>query len=295
MNSKLRILSLLPSATEIVCALGLGDHLVAVSHECDFPRRVSDLPRATRTKLAPELSSLEIDAAVREQASDNGLFSICYDVIEQVKPNVVLTQSLCQVCAVGRSDLDRVVNLLESPTVIDVSAQTLGGVLDSIIRVGTQLDCQDAACQLVEDLQQRIRAVQQSVRSAARRRVLLLEWIDPPFAAGHWNPELINLAGGIDPFGSAGQASRQLSWDEIGRSAPDVVIVACCGFSRERTVSEMSVLDGNPVWSGLQAVREERVFVLDGSAYFNRPGPRLVDGLEQLAAAIHTCSRNVIE
>jgi len=281
----MRIVSLLPAATEMVCALGLEDHLVGVSHECDYPAHVQSLPKVTRTRLPLGMSSDAIDAQVREMvATESALYELDHPLIEQLQPDVIVTQSLCHVCAVPDSDVDRAISRLQiRPKVVRLAPQRLQDIFDGLREVADACDV-PAAGAAVRALQQRVArvaAVTQAI--AAKPRVLLLEWIDPLFSAGHWNPELIELAGGLPVLSQAGQASRRLEWSEIQAADPDVMIVACCGFSIDRTVADMPTLVSYPGFGKLKCAESGRVHLVNGSDYFNRPGPRLVDSLELLA------------
>lgn len=286
----MRIVSLLPSATEIVCALGLGDRLVGVTHECDFPPSVAALPKVTRTLVPTDATSAEIDALVRERLrTSRALYTLDLPTLEAVRPDVIVTQALCDVCAVAEDEVRAAACELPSPPrIVNLEPRTLPGVLESIRAVADELGVRRAAEALLRDLAERIETVATRTASAPHRpRVALLEWLDPLFCSGHWGPELVRLAGGVDGLGREGQPSRTLRWDELSAWRPEVLFVACCGFSVERTMADVSRLATVPAWRELPAVRAGRVYVADGSQYFNRPGPRLVDSLEILAHALH--------
>lgn len=285
----MRIVSLLPSATEIVCALGMREQLVGVTHECDFPSSVVGLPIVTRSRIPADASSREIDELVRQQWSDEpALYSLDVEMLAALNPELLITQKLCDVCAVAESEVASAVESLASkPTVLTLEPECLEDVFQSIRDVGAACQPPVPAEQLLASLEQRIQVVK--VRATARVRrptVVLLEWIDPPFSAGHWNPELIEIAGGRPLLGTARKRSRQMEWDEIASVNPELMIVACCGFDRQRSQDELRLLRDHPQWNSLSCVQRERVHVLDGSAFFNRPGPRLIDSMELVADAI---------
>jgi iron complex transport system substrate-binding protein len=286
----MRIVSLLPSATEIVCDLGLGDDLVGVTHECDHPRFVADLPKVTRTLIPHDASSRDIDALVRERLkTQRALYSLDLPTLERLAPDLIVTQALCDVCAVAEAEvIAAACSLPGRPLVINLEPMSLEDVLDTLRAVGRAAGVAGRAESVVGDLRRRINAV--TVRSegvADRPRVVLLEWLDPPFSCGHWSPELVRLAGGDEVIGRAGRPSRTLAWEEVVAARPDVLVVACCGFSLQRTLVDVPGLTARPGWADLPAVGAGRVYVTDGNAYFSRPGPRLVDSLEILAHALH--------
>jgi iron complex transport system substrate-binding protein len=284
-----RIVSLLPSATEIVCALGLESALVGVTHECDYPSVVRGLPHVTRTLIPHDASSAEIDALVRERLKTNrALYTLDMDALEQLRPDLIVTQALCEVCAVAEDEVRTAACRLPGlPAIVNLEPQGLGEVFDAIRQVADAADVADRAPAVIDRLHARVDRVTARAASAATRpRVVLLEWLDPPFSCGPWSPELVRLAGGIEGLGREGIASRTLRWDEVIAWQPELVFVACCGFDLERTMQDVARLDVVPGWNDLPAVRDGRVFVADGSQYFSRPGPRLVDSLEILAHAI---------
>ncbi len=286
----MRIVTLLPSATEIVCLLGLQDQLVGISHECDFPLELKSLPRVTSALISADATSREIDELVRQQLSDRQpLYSLDVDLLAELKPDLIITQNLCSVCAVSATDLNRVTQQLSgSPRILTLEPTTLAGVLQSIRAVAVATDTQNIAEIEIGYLQKRINAVVDQVsKNSIRPTSVFLEWFDPPFSAGHWIPELIDLAGAQELIGQAGEPSRTIAWQDVANADPDVLILACCGYSSERTREDTKGLDSLPVWRDLRAVRAGKVFVLDGNSYFSRPGPRLVDGLELLTNALH--------
>jgi len=286
----MRIVSLLPSATEIIAALGLEDQLVGVTHECDFPASVTTLPKVTRTLIPTDASSAEIDRLVRERLGAlNALYSLDTAVLEQLQPDVIVTQALCDVCAVAEEEVRNAACMLPNlPPVVNLEPETLAEVLACIRQVGDAVGEPQRADRAIASLQARVDAVvERTRRITSRPRVALLEWLDPPFSTGHWNPELVTMAGGIDGLGRVGAKSRTLTWDEVVAYHPEVVLISCCGFTIERSMQDVPLLDAVPGWSDVPAARDGRVYVTDGAAYFSRPGPRLVDSLELLAHVIH--------
>jgi iron complex transport system substrate-binding protein len=286
----MRIVSLLPSATEIVCSLGLGDQLVAVTHECDYPPSVRDLPKATRTLIPKDAPSAEIDRLVRERLSgQRALYTLDLETLEALSPELIVTQALCDVCAVAAEEVEEAsCRLPGRPRVVNLEPETLDEVYGAIRLVAEAAGIAARGEETIAALQARVAAVAE--RSAAERRrprVALLEWLFPPFSCGHWNPQLVRLAGGEEVLGREGRKSRTLTWDEVTAAEPEVVFVACCGFDLERTLVDTDALRNASHWRALPAVRAGRVYVADGSQYFSRPGPRLVDSLEILAHALH--------
>jgi iron complex transport system substrate-binding protein len=285
-----RIVSLLPSATEIICALGLEDQLVGVTHECDFPPSVRDLPKVTRTLIPADASSAEIDRLVRERLrTDRALYELDLRVLEELRPDLIVTQALCDVCAVAEEEVRAAAcRLPGGPRVINLEPRTFSDVLASIRLVARAAGVERSAEGLIAGLAARVAAVASRTADIERRpRVALLEWLDPPCSCGHWTPELVRLAGGVEGLGAEGRPSRTLAWDEVLAWEPEVVFVACCGFSTERTLVDLPGLWRTAGWRTVPAVRAGRVYVTDGSHYFSRPGPRLVDSLEILAHTLH--------
>jgi iron complex transport system substrate-binding protein len=285
----MRIVSLLPSATEIVCQLGLEDELVGVTHECDFPPSVRNLPKVTRTLIPAAATSREIDTLVRERLrSERALYTLDMPKLTQLSPDLIVTQALCDVCAVAESEVRAAAcSLPGQPRVINLEPTCLEDVFECLRLVGTATGRDERATEEVANLRSRIAAVELRSRQCAHRpRVVVLEWIDPPFSSGHWSPELVRLAGGEEVVGGAGERSRSIDWLQIVAAAPDVLIIACCGFDVERTFADLPILRGYLGWHDLPCVKSGLVFVVDGSAYFSRPGPRLVDSLEILAHAL---------
>jgi iron complex transport system substrate-binding protein len=287
----MRIASLLPGTTEIVCALGLGEHLVAVTHECDYPPEVRTLPVVTRSLLdLPETaSSSDIDTAIRERTrSDLSIYQLDMELLSALQPDIILTQALCDVCAVPLRQVEAAV--ADAATqVLSFEPTDLAGIFGAIKAIGRALGVSERAAQLVNDLTLRVERVRTTAAQASHRpRVLGIEWLDPVFSAGHWVPELIAIAGGQSVLAAAGERSRQLSWPDVIAAAPEVIILMPCGFTLERTLAEATaLLPQRTGWSALPAVRTGNVFAVDANAYFSRPGPRIVDSLELLATLIH--------
>ncbi len=285
------IVSLLPSATEILFALGLADQIVAVTHECDFPPEARAKPHITRSLLKPDMTSREIDTAVSSQLTSDAhsLYSIDRELLARLAPNLIVTQALCEVCAVDYDDvLDAVKSLPEQPRILNLEPTSLQDVLDDITRVGEATGRQAEAARLVAELTARVERVKATVSRAKRRpRVGFLEWLDPLFCGGHWNPELVELAGGEDAIGRKGQDSVRISWERLRLYAPEVLVISCCGFTAERARQELPALEALPGYAELPAVKDGRVHVVDGTSYFSRPGPRLVESLELLARFVH--------
>jgi iron complex transport system substrate-binding protein len=285
-----RIVSLLPSATEIVCALGLADELVAVTHECDYPPEMRGKPVITASALDQAADSATIDRLVANSIHEHrGIYTLDERLLSEVRPDLILTQELCDVCAVSYSEVQRAARILpgQSP-VVSLEPRTLGDILDTIMLVGRLTGHEETAAHVVARLRARIDAVAARARAAAARpRVYCMEWIDPPFGAGHWIPEMVRLAGGEDVLGREGEPSARVTWPEVAAAAPDVVVVMPCGFDTERAARELAAVQDRPEWRGLPAVARGAVWVTNGSAYFSRPGPRMVDGLEILAHALH--------
>ncbi len=280
----MRVVSLLPAATETVVALGAGGYLVGVSHECDYPPEVRALPRVTRTRIDSTRASGDIDRAVTE-ALRAGTSAIDVDVelVARLRPDVIIGQALCPVCAVGAGDLERLVaTLMPTPWVVTLHAHTLDGVLADIHKVGETLELKDEADELVAGLRYRLRRVADRTQGSGRPRVLVLEWLDPPYVAGHWVPELVEVAGGRALAAAPGEPSRVQPWRELVALAPDLVVIALCGFDVARAQTEFATV-ADP---DARTLFTRRVEFLDGNAYTSRPGPRLVDAAEMLSRLI---------
>jgi iron complex transport system substrate-binding protein len=288
----MKIVSLLPSATEIVCALGLADSLVGVTHECDYPPGVLALPKVTQTLIPHDATSGEIDALVRERLThQRALYTLNMKELERLRPDVIVTQALCDVCAVAEEEvMNAACSLPGSPVVINLEPMSLEDVLETLSLVGEATDKVKEAASAVSNLRSRVEAVKERtsrISVANKPRVAFLEWIDPPFNGGHWNPTLVQMAGGVDLLGASGQPSRTIRWEDVTASQPDVLFVACCGFPVQRALEDLPSLMQQPGWEDLDCVRTGHVYFTDGNAYFSRPGPRLVDSLEIMANALH--------
>ena len=282
----MRVVSLVPAATEIAAAIGALGDLVAVTHDCDHPVAVRSLPRVTRSTIPVGADSAAIDAAVRDAAArGDSTFHLDDDALRHAGPDVLLGQTLCRVCAVT---LDRIPTTWSStPIVVPLEATTIEGIFEDISRVGAALERADSASALVVELRSRLRRTESSVAGAQRPRIACLEWIAPLFNAGHWVPEQVRIAGAEDVLGQPGARSREITWAELEDAAPEWIFIMLCGFDAQRAVHEASALADTPAWRSLFAVRDGRVFVLDGNAYFSRPGPRIVDGVQLLASILH--------
>jgi iron complex transport system substrate-binding protein len=281
----MRIVSLVPSATEMLFALGLGPDLIAVTHECDYPAAALELPKITRDKLPPGLSEAEIDAAVKEMTlGGESIYELDADTLADLHPDLIVTQALCTVCAVSYDDVRAIAQELDpAPQVISLDPHTLGEVLGDARTLAEATDRKDAAVDIVQDASARIDRVRVAVRKAeSRPRVAALEWLDPPFAAGHWTPQLIEYAGGEDVLGFPGEHSEEVTWEAVQAAQPDVVIVMPCGFDAEIAHREAEMHRDQ-----LAALGAGEVVAVDAASYFSRPGPRIIDGLELLAHILH--------
>lgn len=287
----MRVVSLLPSATEIVYLLGLGDQLSGVSHECDYPPLALDKRKIIRPAIeSAGLSSQEIDARVRESLERReGIYQIDLGGLKAADPDLILTQELCDVCAPPYQDvLEAVTRLPRKPEVLSLNPQRLGDVLRDIERVGEATGRLTEAKEVVTSLTERIETVaKRAAKAPMRPTVLCLEWLDPLMASGHWVPEMVALAGGRETLGNLGAPARRIEWEQVLSCAPEIVILMPCGFAVDRVLEETHLLTRLPGWGDLPAVQKGKVFAVDGHAYYSRSGPRLVDGLEILAHLTH--------
>jgi iron complex transport system substrate-binding protein len=279
-----RIASLVPSATEMLFALGLGDQVVAVTHECDYPPEAAGKPRLTRSLVPAGLSAGEIDAAVRRLTGEGRhLYDLDEPALTELEVDLIVTQAVCEVCAVSYDDVVAVADRLPSrPRVISLDPSNLAEVLADVPRLGEAAGVADRAARLRADLERRLETVRRAVEGATRPSVLALEWLDPPFIGGHWVPEMIEIAGGEDVLGRAGRKSRTAEWGEIAAAKPDVVVAMPCGWDASQARSEV---EGHT--RDLAAVGADRIWAVDAAASFSRPGPRLVEGTELLAHLLH--------
>jgi iron complex transport system substrate-binding protein len=280
----MRIVSLVPSATETLFALGLGEQVAAVTHECDYPAAAVNLPKVTRDVIGPGLPPGEIDRAVRELTEQGrSIYELDGVGLRALAPDLIVTQALCSVCAVSVDDVRAIAAEMEPvPQIVSLDPHTLGEVLGDVRTLAQATDAKDAGVSLVQNAAARIDRVKLAVRDAPRVRVAMLEWLDPIFVGGHWVPQLIEFAGGVDLLGLPGEPSEQRSWEEVAAAQPEVVIVAPCGYEVERALQEARTYEDR-----LRALGAERIVIADACAWFSRPGPRLVEGLEWLAHALH--------
>ena len=280
----MRIVSLVPSATEMLFALGVGDQVVAVTHECDFPAAALELPRVTRDVLGPGLAAGEIDAAVRA-LSDEGraIYELDERALVALAPDLIVTQALCAVCAVSADDVRAVAERIDpAPRVLSLDPTTLGEVLVDVRTLAAAVGAVDAGVALVADAATRIDRVRGATDTATPVAVAALEWLDPVYAAGHWTPQMLEYAGGVDVLGMPGERSERVTWERVAAGRPEVVIAMPCGYDGERALEEAYAYGDE-----LAEVGAARVVAVDASAYFSRPGPRLIDGLELLAHILH--------
>ena len=285
-----RIISLLPAATEIICALGLSDNLVGRSHECDYPESVKALPICSDAKFLPGANSAQIDQQVKEILTEAlSIYEIDKALIQSLKPDVIITQAQCEVCAVSLKDVEKALsNLVSSETkIISLEPNTLADIFREIKEISVILDVEEAGNILIEDLEERIDLIKHKLKFfPAKPKVALIEWLSPIMVAGNWIPELVEIAGGTPLLAENGKHSPFVEWQQIYDANPDILIVTPCGFSIARTLQEIDLLLNLPGWRDLEAVKNNRVYIADGNAYFNRSGPRIVDTIEILAEII---------
>lgn len=287
----MRICSLLPGATEVVVALWNTKHLVGISHECDYPPEIRTKPVLVHAVVDTDaMPSREIDRHVRTTLrAGQPLYELDETMLARVRPHLIITQELCHACAITPSQIQRAIHALPSrPRVLSLNASTLEEVLADVERIGEAIGRQQEASLLVEQLRARLHAVLLQVAHAKKHpRVACLEWLDPLFTAGHWVPEMVASAGGVDVLGTAGSPSTAITWKKVCAAKPEVLVIMPCGFPIARTRGEITRLTKRPGWKSLPAVKTGQVFLADGPAYFNRPGPRLIDGIELLASCLH--------
>lgn len=288
-----RIVSLLPAATEIVAALGFADNLVGRSHECDFPTGVDALPVCTRARIAPVGSSRDIDDAVKDALTNAmSIYEVLEDVLADVKPDIIITQDQCEVCAVALDDVrDAAACLIgASPTIVSLHPVDLAKVYQDIRNVADALGVSDKAEELIQQSGSKLDRISERVSGAMATTVCCVEWTDPLMAAGNWVPELVSIAGGKDIFGEAGKHAPWLEPATLFDADPDVIVFMPCGFGLERSANEAALLLQTDEWQSLSAVKAGRVYATDGNSYFNRPGPRLIESAEILAEIFHPSS-----
>jgi iron complex transport system substrate-binding protein len=286
----MRVASLLPSATEMVHFAGAGDALIGVTHECDYPPGVERLPTLTSSKIGHDMTSAAIDAAVERHLTDAGsLYALDARLLEELAPDLIITQGLCDVCAVSMDLLEEAVaGLGNEPALLSLNPTSLRDVLDDATRVGEALGRGDETRDKVATLEARLARVEETVAGLPRPRVGSIEWLDPPFSAGHWVPEMVRIAGGEEILAGSGEPSARLTWEDVFEAAPEVLVLMPCGFGTGRTVEEARrVLPGLPGWDDLAALRDGRVWAVDANSYFSRPAPRLVEGVEILVRILH--------
>lgn len=285
-----RVVSFLPAATEMLCALGLADRLVGVSHECDYPPEARARPIVVRNALDLEHMTLaEIDTAVAARiGAGESLYEVDETLLRELAPDLILTQDLCQVCAPSGNEVTRVLRTLpETPEILWLTPHTLAEIEENVRRLGDATGATDAAEAMIARGRERIAAVRERVGDVPLRRVFFMEWVDPVYCGGHWVPEMIEIAGGTDRLARRGTDSVRTAWDDVIAWAPEVMIVAPCGFHLAQAADQARRLAAQPGWSDIPAVREGRVYAVDANAYFARPGPRVIDGVELLAHVIH--------
>ena len=286
----MKIVSLLPSATELVCGLGLRDQLVGVSHECDYPVSVVGLPILTSSRIPEGLSSGEIDRLVTDQLkNDEALYDLVMEPLVELQPDLIVTQALCDVCAVSGNDVAKAIGSLPGdPQVINLEPICLDDVLETVTLLAEAAQCVEQGQRYRAELQSRIDTVsERSTPLTDKPRVALLDWLEPLFDGGHWTPEIIALAGGIPVFGDKRQPSQRREWHELVDAAPDIIFIALCGFNVERSLQDVEAFLKTEGFIELHRRTGTQVYLVDGNAYFSRPGPRLVDALEIMANALH--------
>src|SRR6266704_1915956 len=279
----MKICSLLPSATEILYSLGLADEIVAVTHECDYPPEAMFKPKITESVIDHEhLTGSEIDHHVSSNIGRHGsIYRLTEDLLETLRPDLIVTQELCDVCAVSYKDVQRAARVLEGQTrIVSLEPATMDEMLDTILFVGELTGQEQAAHRKIRQMRERLDRVRERVRGLPRPRVYAMEWLDPPFSAGHWVPEMVEIAGGYEVLGKAGMKSDRITAGRVLEAHPDIIVLLPCGFSLERTVEEYRRTRFLPGWSG-------QLYAVDGSSYFNRSGPRLIDGVEILSEIFH--------
>jgi iron complex transport system substrate-binding protein len=290
-SGPIKIVSLLPSATEIVCALGLEDSLLAVTHECDFPARISDRPAITASRISHEsMTSAEIDHAVRSQLDGHGsIYDLDVALLEKLNPDLILTQELCDVCAVSYKQVEAAARMyVAGARVLSLEPNTIEDIFDNIVTVGELAGVRGAALEVVAALGARLETVRAKASQVdTRPRVFMLEWLEPPFAPGHWVPQQVEIAGGVSLLGAAGERSVTTTYRTISESNPEILVLIPCGYYKEDTLKQLKNTRFPAEWRQMDAVKNGEVWALDATCYFSRPGPRVVDGAEILAKIFH--------
>jgi iron complex transport system substrate-binding protein len=286
-----RIVSFLPSATEMACALGLGDQLVGITHECNYPPEVEGKPIVVRNVLPIEtMSQPEIDTAVTQRMRDGlSLYQVDEKLLKELAPDIIMTQDLCQVCAPSGNEVTQALNLLpKKPQILWLTPKSLEEIFDNLSELGQATDRMKEAQELIAAGRARLERIAAITRNLSNRpRVFCLEWLDPVYCSGHWMPEMVEIAGGVDALARKGTDSVRIPWNDVLEWAPEVLIITPCGFDLEKVIEQIPQLFGNPGWAELPAVRANRIYAVDANSYFARPGPRVVDGTELLAHLIH--------
>src|SRR6266568_3958489 len=284
----MKICSLLPSATEIAFALGLGDQVVAVSHECDYPPEASNRPVLTKPAIHQKIHrSLEVDREVGRRGGD--IYEIDEKLLEKLKPDLILTQELCHVCAVSYTKVKEAARVFNADTkIVSLEPTNLEEIVDNILLVGRMTGRLAEAEKLASQMLQRINRVKLKTRTVGRRpRVFFMEWLQPPWAGGHWIPQMVDYAGGVEGLGTLGKPSRRIGWDEVVDYQPEIIVLSPCGFDLDGVLKEVQALASYSGWDRIPAFQSSNIYAVNASAFFSRPGPRVVDGLELLAHIIH--------
>ncbi len=286
-----RIVSLLPNATEIVYKLGMGDHLVGRSHECDFPESAKSLPALTEPKVDPGATSKEIDDRINELLREGlSVYQVHVDLMEELKPDVVITQTQCEVCAASEDEVKNALYKLQGakPELVSLEAANLNGIFNDILSVSMALNIEQEGTRIVNRLKQRMNSIKDITRTLPLRpHVACIEWIDPLMTAGNWMPEITYMAGGSSIASTDGQHSHFIKWEDLLKADPDVIVLMPCGFDMAQTEQELEKLTNSEGWQDMKAVKNKRVFMTDGHQYFNRPGPRIVESLQIMAEILH--------
>ena len=288
-SAELRICSLLPSSTEIIYLLELEDRLVGVSHECNYPAEALKKPRITKSFIPSQATSAEIDRMVTERLEKGELlYEIDMALLKKIRPNLIITQQLCDVCAISYNSVARAAHDLKpAPEILSLTPGRFEDIYEDIVRIGEATGCKEKAVETVNQIKKRVRAVISKTETIKKKpSVLCMEWFDPPYCAGHWMPEMVSLAGGKDEFGILGEDSKVITWESIVSYNPDMIVLVCSGWTVEQTLQNLDLTKLPPDWSKLKAVKSKQVTIVDAN-YFTRPGPRIVEGLEILAKILH--------